>query len=935
MAGSKEIIFDIQALKNEPIPHLLIVLEEVERDSLGKISFNVRKRQLYLESLKELGAAVDRDIISQLVKEEGRFSRSLGFREDAETKAFNVIRLGLPASLLLLKGLAATKKLYYKRKPLFCDLFSKHDYYLSLKSSVDRKVSVEGCIKFNDREIRLKECDLVVPGEPHWFIIGNFLGIFSKNIDWKWFKQALQEEEFLLSERKVEDLFDDEEENDTLPAVQWKHENMPASKSEQIQVFPVLQLTDRLGAFSNLIMDYGSGRTVEFQNPQKHVFSGDRKKQCPRDCRAEKQWENDLLETDFIVKQVGCSHYYCPLDKVSKSLTFLLECGWTIKDSRGRKIIRQEASQISLSVEEQSIVVRGKISYGDHQANLSQVIGAFNRRENFIELSSEASGLLSYQFFEKEIGRALIEGEVVGDGVKVKKSHLGTLADLWEPSNHIQQLSLDSSMQKLRHRMSQLAESESLASEDYPPSSSFQGVLRPYQQQGVNWLHFLKEFGFHGILADDMGLGKTVQVLAFISSFDFEVGLIIAPTSLLFNWRQEIEKFLPGINVIVHRGSSRLTDLKKIPRGTLLLTSYPLLRIDRELFANAYFDIVVLDEAQAIKNADTKSSRAACSLKAGYRLCLTGTPIENRLQDIWGQFQFLMPELLGTRQEFQKQIESAEMDIRFIQRLKKKIRPFMLRRTKKEVAKDLPEKIEQVVWVEMSSYQRRIYEELISGVRTNLLKKVTTDGLSAHRIEVFESILRLRQICCHPLLIGSSFGPDIDEDEIASGKWEVLIADLKTIVEENRKALVYSQFTSMLQLIAKTARQEGWNSVYLDGSTKNREEVVKQFQEDPSVNLFFISLKAGGVGLNLTSADYVILYDPWWNEAVENQAIDRAHRIGRVEPVIAKRLVTVESIEEKMMKLKSAKKTLTESLWEGELELSALTEEDFAFLIGP
>jgi SNF2 family DNA or RNA helicase len=360
------------------------------------------------------------------------------------------------------------------------------------------------------------------------------------------------------------------------------------------------------------------------------------------------------------------------------------------------------------------------------------------------------------------------------------------------------------------------------------------------------------------------------------------------------------------------------------------LTSYATLRIDFELFESHTYQCIILDEAQTIKNPNTKTAKAIYKLKGGFRLSLTGTPIENHIIEIWAHFHFLIPDLFGLEKKFTAEIEAGSADFRYMQRIRKKMRPFVLRRKKEEVAKDLPERIEQVVWIEMPAEQRKVYENFLAGFRSNLLKKVELDGLGKHRIEVLEAILRLRQICCHPLL---ALGQSEDMQSIPSAKLEALMQDIETAVEEGRKVLVYSQFTTMLQLILNEVNQRKWSFVYLDGQTKDREKVVTQFQEDPSTFIFLISLKAGGIGLNLTAADYVFLYDPWWNEAVENQAIDRAHRIGRKETVIAKRYVMVETIEEKMMTLKASKRALLTDLMSDSLGEAKLSVDDLRYLL--
>lgn len=412
-----------------------------------------------------------------------------------------------------------------------------------------------------------------------------------------------------------------------------------------------------------------------------------------------------------------------------------------------------------------------------------------------------------------------------------------------------------------------------------------------------------------------MGLGKTVQVLAFLSRIELKSPiLIVMPTSLIFNWKKEIERFLPGFPFVIHHGLDRLKSIEILDKPQLILTTYTTARLDFSLLSQLSYECIILDEAQAIKNAHTQTSETVKKLNSSFRLSITGTPIENNLQELWSHFHFLIPDLFGTEDSFKAEILAGSSDSRFFKRIKKKIRPFLLRRRKEDVAKDLPEKIEQTVWVEMSEGQRAIYDEFLSGVRRNLIKKVDLDGVSKHRMEILEAIMRLRQICCHPLLVGS----ENNHSPLESAKLDILIADLETAISEGRKILIYSQFTSMLALIGKRLKENNWNYAYLDGGTQNREKVVNEFQENPAIPLFLISLKAGGIGLNLTAADYVFLYDPWWNNAIENQAIDRAHRIGRKETVIAKRYIMLESIEEKMMKLKVAKSSMAADLLDDE-----------------
>lgn len=782
----------------------------------------------------------------------------------------------------LLKELKAKEKLLFDNEILFANFFAPVEFYY------EGDELFQGYLRLENKVITLSECSLFVLGPPHFFIYNKNLRIVKGDILPRWIELAFKGP-FKLDEKKIETLVEAGPE-DSFPKLY-----LLGKKSEQVslnaQPLPVLKLTDRHGAFANLWMKYGDKEERAYD-----TYMG---------SKEEALWEKDLLETSFVYKPLNGSSYYCPVDKVAKSLTFLLECGWNIFDARGMQVVRKSGEDIEYVLDNKALKIKGNLSFDKYKASLQDVVGAFNRRESFVQLSDGKVGLLDSQ---DENVAPLLEGEIVQEGIKLKRTNIGLLKEntLLRPQTCLKDIQ------------------EGRALVEYHPSENFKAELRPYQRVGFSWLCFLQEYGFNGLLADDMGLGKTVQLLAFLSRCEKGPHLIVMPTSLIFNWKKEIERFLPGMGVYLHTGTEREKSLEALEEKECLLTTYATLRIDIDLLSKVNFKTVILDEAQVIKNPDTQVAKAVCSLNAEFKVSMTGTPVENHLEDLWSQYHFLMPELLGGRKEFEMLLQACRADARHIKILRKRIQPFILRRSKKEVAKDLPEKIEQEMYVQMLPAQREYYESFLAGVKHNLLKKVTLDGMKAHKMEVFEAILRLRQICCHPLLLG---------EDAVSGKWEAFMEDLETILEEGRKVLVYSQFTSMLKLIHREISLKHSNVLYLDGSTKDRESIVQQFQEDPKCNLFLISLKAGGVGLNLTSADYVLLYDPWWNESVENQAIDRAHRIGRKDVVIAKRYITAESIEEKMMTLKSAKRALVKNLLDEEWVSTEMTEEDLEFLL--
>lgn len=914
-----ELVYSIDKLQTENEGAFVIKIEEASKEGVA-YTFPEKTRPLYPNIIKKLATPRDEPAISWLMQEELKFQKRITGRLPVEsTTAFNTIHIPYQQSFKTLKLLAGTGKLFFNRKQLVADLFTNVDFYFKVDATPNAPATISGHIKTNDRDFNICECDFICAGPPHWFIKGVMLQVIATDVSWNMLHQAFSKPT-LLSLEKIKDSIPDEE--DTVhksPKIIYTGNS--ASILENItDPLPVLILKDRTGAFADLWMEYGNHR-VESLCQGTHPSTTPTNLKT-RNLNAELAWQKDLLETDFIQKIVGTSHYYCPLNKVAKSLSFLLEVGWKIIDWKGNRVVHQSGENLAISAEHETILITGKVKYDAFEADLSNVVGAFNRKERFVELGSGVVGLLPDSLEQSGLTGIAEEGEIVSGAIKISKNRIGSLSGLFETNPSV---TMDASIAELRDRLKSCQGLVHVAA-----GKTFHGELRPYQQEGLNWLAFLYNYGFHGLLADDMGLGKTVQVLAFLSQIPLSGPiLIVLPTSLIFNWKREVERFLPGWSVYLHHGPLRSKVKKELPSQGIILTSYTTLRLDLPLLSQIDYQSVILDEAQAIKNPQTQISQAVWALQARFRLSITGTPIENSLNELWAHFRFLIPDLLDSEKEFAGEIQASAADSRFLQRIKRKIRPFILRRKKEEVAKDLPERIEQVVWVEMGSAQRKVYDDFLAGVRGNLFKKVDLEGIAKHRMEIFEAILRLRQICCHPLLVASQLD---DSPSFESSKLDALLEDIETAVAEGRKMLVYSQFTSMLSLIAKAVNEKGVRYTYLDGSTVDREKVVLQFQQDPAIPLFLISLKAGGIGLNLTAADYVFLYDPWWNEAVENQAINRAHRIGRHDIVIAKRYVVVETIEEKMMKLKAAKRTLSQDLLENDMALPNMTEEDFRFL---
>jgi superfamily II DNA or RNA helicase len=471
--------------------------------------------------------------------------------------------------------------------------------------------------------------------------------------------------------------------------------------------------------------------------------------------------------------------------------------------------------------------------------------------------------------------------------------------------------------------------------------AGLQATLRDYQLDGLSWMQFLREYDLAGILADDMGLGKTVQTLAHILT-EKEAGrltspaLVIAPTSLMTNWQEEAARFAPDLKVLLLQGKERVDLFDQIAQADIVLTTYALLPRDEEKLREHHYHLVILDESHYIKNTRSKAAQTAGSLNANHRLCLTGTPLENHLGELWSQFHFLLPGLLGEEKAFNTQfrhpIERQDDPVRRML-LNRRIRPFLLRRTKDNVAKELPQKTEMVRRVELTGPQRDLYETVRLAMDKKVREEIDRKGVARSQIVILEALLKLRQVCCDPRLVKAM--PSKKNTAAISAKLIDLMQMVDDLLEEGRKILVFSQFTSMLALIEEELMARGIRYAILTGETRDRSAQVAAFQQG-AVPIFLISLKAGGVGLNLTAADTVIHYDPWWNPAAENQATDRAWRIGQDKPVFVYKLIAKGTLEEKIQLLQQKKSELANSiLAEGESQKMALTQEDLQAIFAP
>ena len=465
------------------------------------------------------------------------------------------------------------------------------------------------------------------------------------------------------------------------------------------------------------------------------------------------------------------------------------------------------------------------------------------------------------------------------------------------------------------------------------PPDNLQTQLRDYQQHGLNWLQFLRDYQFNGILADDMGLGKTVQALAYLLYEKQQAApeipsLVVAPTSLMGNWKREAHRFTPDLKVLLLHGPDRKELFSDIGQYDIVLTTYSLMLRDKEFHEQQSYNFVILDESQNIKNARSKTSQVIFHLRSKYRLCMTGTPMENHLGELWSLFHFLMPGYLGTLERFNRLFRTPiekQADSDRQQQLHQRLKPFMLRRTKEMVATELPKKTEMIRTVPLSGKQRDLYETVRLAMDEKVREEITKKGLARSQIMILDALLKLRQTCCDPRLLSLSRAKEVH----TSAKLEMLMEMVPEMVEEGRKILIFSQFVKMLGFIEEELKKHPIQYTKLTGQTRNRDEVIMEFQEG-AAQVFLISLKAGGVGLNLTAADTVIHYDPWWNPAVERQATDRAYRIGQDKPVFVYKLLTEETVEEKILSMQQSKQELADALYQDKPAGNSIDNPDAA-----
>ena len=664
------------------------------------------------------------------------------------------------------------------------------------------------------------------------------------------------------------------------------------------------------------------------------VVVPERRTRCARDFAVEEAFRARLRELGFKVERESLV-WVLPRNRLAGASRVLLAEGWRLLANK-KALVPPGEFVIKVSSGIDWFDLDGQCKFGSASISIKRLFAANQRESGFVELGDGTFGIVPEAWLAKhEALHALGESEPGRDTLRFSRAR-GVFLDALLTER--EQVQVDTGYAAWREGIERAT-----AIVPREPPDSFRGELRPYQKEALGWFAFLRELGFSGCLADDMGLGKTVQVLAMLEDRRCtaapgtrRTSLVVAPRSLVFHWQREAQRFAPGLAVLDFARADRQRDSSCVRAYDLVLTTYGTLRRDVELLAEIEFDYAVLDEAQAIKNASSQAAKSARLLRAEHRLALSGTPVENHVGELVSLFDFLNPNLLTSSPAVLKALRGATGDPQAQAALARALRPFLLRRTKQQVAKDLPERVEETLWCELGESQRRFYDDVKETVRAQVLdaleqrareQQTGEAGIGKALATVLTSLLRLRQAACDPRLV------DARRKDTESCKLDILLERLGELREERQKTLVFSQFTSLLTLVKERLAASGIAYEYLDGATHDRAARVDHFQNDPDVGVFLISLKAGGLGLNLTAASYVFLLDPWWNPASEAQAIDRAHRIGQQQRVIAYRMIARDTIEERILELQSRKRTLADAILCAESgPLAKLTREDLELL---
>lgn len=717
------------------------------------------------------------------------------------------------------------------------------------------------------------------------------------------------------------------------PTLQWREVHAQPAPQLHLAEFQTQYL------MLKIMFDY-EGSLVEYDSVDFHIAENDDGVQYIHRNRAAEDGFKEFLRTlhPRFQNQLNNPYFYLPFNEVMVRGWFLnmtrqvQDAGYPVYGIENLKHFRYNSATPKFEIKAGSGIdwfdLEIEISWGDMKVSLKDVRKAILNKQQAVLLDDGSLGMIPEEWLQ-QFGAVLKVGEEENGTLRVSKKQLGVLDEISELLNNADV------QEEIREKKERLLGVEKVKTS--PPPKAVKAKFRPYQLSGYQWLQTLDDLGWGGCLADDMGLGKTLQVITFLRHLKEKhknsTHLVVCPTSLIYNWQNEIEKFCPSLKYYIYYGIQRELGDSHFEEYDIILTSYSIARNDAERLRTFDWHYIVLDESHSIKNPDSLTARALCTLKSKNKIILSGTPVQNNTFDLYSQFNFINPGLLGNREFFKTEYANPidkQGDKTASAQLRKIVYPFLLRRTKEQVATDLPDKTETILWCEMEAGQRSAYESYRKFYRDSLLRKIDEVGMNQAGIFILEALLRMRQICDHPALV-----KDKNFEKAPSVKIDELLRELQENTGSH-KALVFSQFTEMLSQIRTAFDNEKISYCYLDGSTpaaKRREE-VEHFQNDESVKVFLISLKAGGVGLNLTAADYVYIVDPWWNPAAEQQAIDRTHRIGQTRKIFAYKMICKDTVEEKILKLQERKKDISSELISEDAGfIKKLTRDDVSFLL--
>jgi hypothetical protein len=764
----------------------------------------------------------------------------------------------------------------------------------------------------------------IVSNHPAWLLLNDILYFFEQDFEGKKLLPFLNKRYISIPTAKEETYF----EKFVAPLIEKYHVYAEGFdiKTEKHEPSALLKVIFVEGGISQLQLYFRYGEHVfALGNEKKITVSVTRENnsytftRVRRDTTWENQQFNGLIKMGL--KKVSPLFYnlelnqlsdddnpaYSIINWVNEHIEVLKEKGYSIEQADGTKRFLFASSKIDFEIKEDNdwFDINAIVYFGIYPVPFISLKQHILHKKREFSLPDGTIAIIPEKWFSQY--GSLFSLADSGKILKLKKHHIGLIADL--ALDGIANITLQRKLEKLN-------DFENIADTQMP--LHFKGELRSYQKAGYNWFSFLRQYNFGGCLADDMGLGKTIQTLAMLQKLKEEdefnnthsTSLIIMPTSLIYNWLNEAQKFTPKLKILAHTGSARNKDVSHFIKYDIIVTTYGITRVDVNEMQNFYFNYVILDESQNIKNPASKSFKSVRQLKSRNKLILSGTPVENSVSDLWTQLTFLNPGLLGTQAFFNEEYVQAiekRKDEDKAKKLQAIIKPFVLRRTKEQVAEELPAKTEQIFYCDMSDDQASYYEKTKSAYRNDLLSSMDDGTYAKKQVQLLQGLTALRQLANHPKMIDEHYASD-------SGKFENVVHTLDNVLKGGHKVLIFSQFVKHLSIFKNHFEKEQIHFAYLDGATKNRGEIVSEFQQNQDLKVFLISIKAGGVGLNLTQADYVFILDPWWNPAVEQQAIDRSHRIGQDKKVFIYKFIAKDTVEEKILALQNRKKRLASSL---------------------